>query len=66
MKSCNFYKLKNKNNEFPHKRDQGKLSITMGLSVEEFLEKNHLTRRDILNAEIDKKDLSQITSKYLN
>jgi len=38
----------------------------MGLSVEEFLEKNHLTRRDILNAEIDKKDLSQITSKYLN
>ena len=37
---------------------------TMGLPISEFLEKNHLTKQHILLAENDKKELSQVHSKY--
>ena len=42
LKKCNFTHEKNKNNNKSLKTGEGKLMITSGLSVNDFVEKYHL------------------------
>ena len=66
LKCCNFHKKKNKNNDTSHKKEGGKLMNTLGLPVYEFLEKKHLTKKEIILAMKMKRDFSQVHSKYQN
>jgi len=63
LRRCNFYHIKNKNNDTIHHINGGKLMHTMGMPVSEFLEKNHLSKHDIEVAEREKKDYSVVQSK---
>ena len=42
LKKCNFTHQKNKNNNVTHKIGEGKLMITSGLTIHDFMEKYHL------------------------
>ena len=42
LKKCNFTHEKNKNNNVIHKTGDGKLMITSGLTIKDFIEKYHL------------------------